>query len=98
LFFLALFVKPSSSHFFENVNFLAISLIFGVVFIAIVCGYCILWLSWQLLRLMNDLILRNTEQVGVFNRINLVLEDNFRDLFHRIAVHLAQMVFYFEFR
>lgn len=78
----------------EDVNLLIIGF---AVLVTVVGGNRILGLSRQLLGMIVGLALRNAERVGILNGVNLVLVDNFGDLFHLVAIHLAEMVLDLEF-
>lgn len=78
----------------EDVDLLIIGF---AVLVTVVGGNRILRLSGQLLGMIVGLALRNAEGVSILNGVNLVLVDNFSDLFHLVAVHLAEVVLDLEF-
>ena len=78
----------------ENVNLLIIGF---AVFVTVVGGNCVFGLSGQLLGVIVGLTLRDTKRVGILNGVNLVLVDDFRNFFHLVAVHLAEMVLDLKF-
>ena len=78
----------------EDVNLLIVGF---AVLVAVVGGNRVLGLPWQLLGVIVGLALGNAERVGILNGVDLVLVDDFRDLFHLVAVHLAEVVLDLEF-